>query len=57
MGVCLEVQFTPLEFEGSVIPLSSVLDFLEEFGRHYGNVGSVTRRASTLMCRFMMMER
>ncbi len=34
MGVCLEVQLTPLEFEGSVSPLHSFLDFLEEFGRH-----------------------
>ncbi len=37
MGVCLEVQFAPLEFEVSVSPLSSFLDFFEEFGRHVGS--------------------
>ncbi len=45
MGVCLEVQFTPLEFEGFVRHLSSFLDVLEESGRHYGNVGSLSRGA------------
>ncbi len=34
MGICLEVQFAPLEFEGSVSPLHSFLDFLKEFSRH-----------------------
>ncbi len=28
------LQFTPLESEGSVSPLCSFLDFLQEFGRH-----------------------
>ncbi len=32
MGVCLEVQFTPLEFEGFVRHLSSFLDVLERGG-------------------------
>ncbi len=33
------VQFAPLEFDGSVSPLLSFLDFLNEFGRHNSNVG------------------
>ncbi len=39
MGVCLEVQFAPLELEGSVSSLHSFLDFLEKFCRQ-SNVSS-----------------
>ncbi len=34
MGVSLDVQFAPLEFEGFVSNLRSFLDFLEKLCRH-----------------------
>ncbi len=57
MGVCLKVQFTPLESEGSVSPLCSFLDFVRSSVDIRVMSAPVSRRASTLMCRSKMMER
>ncbi len=57
MGVRLEVQFSPLEFEGSVSPLRSFLDFLKSSVDIRVMSAPVSRRASTLRCCSIMMER